>query len=110
VKITDLTITEITDPSRRDQLLATMERERPEFMRTDTRAWVATFQVDGTPRAVAIRIGHDGSVAPDIKQLDTHLRVNEEEFDKDSFISEGEAADVLAAFNVELSKRSSIFS
>lgn len=110
MKITDLTITEITDPTKRDQLLATMQRERPEFMRTDPRACVATFQVDEAPRAVAIRIGHDGNVASDIKQLDTHLRVNEEEFGEDSFISEGEAADVLAAFNVELSKRSSMFS
>jgi len=103
--LTNFSIKEITDTAKRDGLLGYMKRDRPDFVQTDERVWMASFKVDGLQRVAAIRAGHASDVAEDIQQLDIHLRVNEEEFDNDKFIPEASAADILALISKEVEKR-----
>lgn len=105
MQLADFSIKEITDVAKRDELNGHLKRERPGFVQTDKRVWMAAFKVDGLQRVAAIRVGHANDVAGDIIQLDIQLRVNEEEFDNDSFIPEASAADILALVSKEVEKR-----
>ena len=105
MKLTDFSIKEITETAKRDELVAAMRRERPSFVQTDERVWMASFKIDGLQRVAAIRAGHEGNVADDILQLDMSLRVNEEEFDNDKFIPESNAWDILDLISPEVTKR-----
>lgn len=105
MNLTEFSIKEITDAAQRDELNGYMKRDRPGFVQTDERVWMAAFKIDGVQRVAAIRVGHDGDVAEDITQQDIHLRVNEEEFDNDSLIPEASAADILALVSKEVEKR-----
>ena len=105
MKLTDFSIKEITDAAQRDELSGYMKRDRPGFVQTDERVWMAAFKIDGVQRVAAIRVGHDGDVAEDIIQQDIHLRINEEEFDNDVLIPEASAADILALISPEVEKR-----
>lgn len=105
MQLTDFSITEVVDPKKRNELNGYLFRERPAFIQTDPRVWLASFKIDGEQRVVAVRIGHAQDVAADIIQLDIQLRVNEEEFDNDSFIPEASAAGILALVSKEIGKR-----
>ena len=105
MKLTDFSIAEVTDATKRDELNNYLKRDRPGFVQTDARVWMAAFKIDGGQRVAAIRAGHANDVASDIIQLDMHLRVNEEEFDNDSFIPEASAADILALVSKEVVRR-----
>jgi hypothetical protein len=104
MNLTDFSIIEVSDAAKRDELLGYMKRDRPGWVETKGRVWMAAFKIDGVQRVVAIRAGHASEVAEDIQQLDLHLRVNEEEFDKDKFIPEASAADILALVSPEVEK------
>jgi hypothetical protein len=105
MKLTDFSIIEVTDSAKRDELLGYMKRDRPGWVETKGRVWMAAFKIDGVQRVAAIRVGHDGDVADDMVQQDIHLRVNEEEFDNDTFIPEAAAGDILALVGAEVKKR-----
>jgi hypothetical protein len=101
----DFFIKEVTDTAQRDELNGYMKRDRPEFVQTDERVWMAAFKIDGVQRVAAIRVGHDHNVADDMIQQDIHLRVNEVEFDNDEFIPEASAAEILALVSKEVEKQ-----
>ena len=105
MNLTDFSIIEVTDAAKRDELLGYMKRDRPGWVESNGRVWMAAFKIDGVQRVAAIRAGHANDVAGDIQQLDLHLRVNEEEFDNDKFIPEASAADILALVSKEVEKR-----
>ena len=105
MQLTDFFIKEVTDTAKRDELNDHLKRERPQFVQTDERVWMAVFKIDGLQRVAAIRVGHANEVAADIIQLDIQLRVNEQEFDNDSFIPEASAADILVLVSKEVEKR-----
>ena len=64
----------------------------PEFISSDD-LWLASFEIDGVKREAGIRRGRRVDVADDMEQIDVQLRVGEEEFDADSFISESDVAE-----------------
>ncbi len=105
MQLTDFSIKEITDTAKRDEIVGYMKRDRPKFVQTDERVWMASFKIDGLQRVASIRAGHDHDVNPSIIQLDMHLRVNEAEFDTDNFIPEAEAGEILALVSPEVEKR-----
>lgn len=105
MNLTEFSIKEITDKAKHDALLASMKRDRPKFVETQGRVWMASFKINGLQRVVAIRAGHDHDVDPSLLQLDLHLRVNEDEFDTDNFIPEAEAGSILALVSPEVEKQ-----
>jgi hypothetical protein len=100
MQLTDFSIKEVVA-----EITESMRRERGDFVHTDPRVWLAAFKIDGEQRVAVIRFGHWQDVAPEIPQLDIQLRINEEEFEQDSFIPEATAADILVLITPEVVKR-----
>jgi len=105
MQLTDFSIKEIADTTKRDELSGYMKRDRPDFVQTDERVWMETFRIDGVHRVAAVRAGHSKDIAEHIQQLDIHLRVNEEECDNDSFIPEATVSEILPMVSAEVEKR-----
>jgi hypothetical protein len=84
--------------------LAKKEWANKEFIPSND-YWVAAFEADGEKRYAGICRGRRVDVAEGTYQLDFQLRVNEEEFDADTFIPETKAAEILKAFSEVIMKR-----
>jgi hypothetical protein len=93
MKITNFSARKLDD-SNGELSLAKQKWQTNDFIMTDD-LWVATFEIDGLKRYAGIRRGRRADVAPGTNQVDIFLRVNEEEFDADKFISEADAADII---------------
>lgn len=100
VDLTKFTVRKLT--SDEGQLAKTLWASG-EFVPTDE-YWLAEFEVDGTKRQAGIRRGRRHDVAKDMDQIDVQLRVNEDEFDRDTFIPEAQVADIVKAVGEEFEK------
>ena len=91
------------DNTRGELDLAKKALANSEFIPSDD-YWVAAFEIDGEKRYAGICRGRRVDVADDITQFDFQLRVNEEEFDADTFMPEAQAAAILKAASEEFIK------
>lgn len=83
--------------------LAKKEWANKDFIPTDD-YWACGFEIDGVKRYAGVCRGRRVDVADDTDQLDFQLRVNDEEYDADTFIPESEAAVILKAVSEEFIK------
>jgi hypothetical protein len=83
--------------------LAKKKFASPEFISTNE-VWLASFEVDGVKREAGIRRGRRVDVAEDMDMIDVQLRVNEQEFDADTFIPESQVAEITKAVYAEFLK------
>jgi hypothetical protein len=75
-----------------------------EFLPTDE-YWLADFEIDGMKRQAGIRWGRRADVAPDMRQFNVQLRVNQEELDEDiPLIAEAQVADIVKVVSQEFEK------
>ena len=75
-----------------------------EFISSDD-LWLATFEMNGETHHAGIRLGRRVDVAEDINQIDIQLRVREEAFDADDFITEWEVANITRSVYDEFAKQ-----
>lgn len=101
--LSNFAVQEIADVKQRDELNGKLASE--EFVQTDPRAWIASFDVDGVAYHAGVRLGHRKDVADDLTQYDIQLRIRDDQFDNDSFIPEATAADILRLVDAEIQKR-----
>jgi hypothetical protein len=105
MKLTNFSLGEITDTAKRDELNSIMKREDGAFVPTSVRVWMASFEAEGIPRHAAIRLGRRPDIADDLKGYQAQLRVEESEFDADTFIPEATVADIVKLVGEEFEKR-----
>jgi hypothetical protein len=105
MNLTNFRLVEITEPSKRDELNAVMKREDGAFAQTSANVWIASFEADGIPRHEAIRLGRRPDTADDLKGYQVQLRVEEAEFEADTFIPEATVADIVKLVGDEFEKR-----
>jgi hypothetical protein len=84
--LTNFTLHEITDAKLRDELNGKLAID-DEFTQTKPNVWIADFEADGVRYQAGIRVGHRHDVAPDIEQSDVQLRIRDDDFDNDAFLS-----------------------
>ena len=86
MELRDFKLYEITDANVRAGLIKKLDTDG-EFVQTKPNVWLAEFEVDGTKYEAAIRVGRGHDAAGDNEQADIQLRVRDEDFDEDAFLS-----------------------
>jgi hypothetical protein len=84
--LTNFKLHEITDAKLRDELNGKLAIDN-EFTQSKPNVWIADFEADGVRYQAGIRLGHRHDVASDIEQFDVQLRIRDEDFDSDTFLS-----------------------
>jgi hypothetical protein len=86
MELKNFNLHEITDTKLRDELNGKLAIDK-EFTQTKPNVWIADFEAEGVRYQAGIRLGHRHDVAPAIEQADIQLRVRDEDFDNDTFLS-----------------------
>jgi hypothetical protein len=102
MELRNFRLDEITDANLRTQLNSKLADG--EFVPTSPRVWIADFVADGVRYQAAIRLGHRAEIASDIEQVDVQLRIRDEDFDADTFLSMWKIAQVTKAVGDEFQK------
>ncbi|HWY57934.1 MAG TPA: hypothetical protein VNZ03_25955 [Terriglobales bacterium] len=104
MELTNFKIYEITDANLRAEFNKKLDIDK-EFVQTKPNVWLAEFEADGTKYEAGIRLGHRHDVAPDVEQADTQLRVREQDFDNDTFLSVWKIQEITKLVGEEFKKR-----
>jgi hypothetical protein len=102
MKIKNFTVKKL-DNTKGELDLARKKWADSEFIPSDE-YWLATFEMDGEKHHAGIRRGRRVDVANDIVQFNVQLNVREDAFGADTFLSEGEVADITKAVSDEFLK------
>jgi hypothetical protein len=104
ITLSDFRLDEITDANLRAQLQEKLAID-DEFVPTTPRVWIADFKAGGVRYQARIPMGHRNDVASDIVQADVQLRIRDEDFDNDTFLSVSKIRDISKLVGDEFEKR-----
>jgi hypothetical protein len=102
--LSDFRLDEITDANLRAQLQEKLATD-DEFVPTTPRVWIADFKADSVRYQAGIQVGHRHGVDSDTVQADVQLRIRNEDFDNDTFLSVSKIRDISKLVGDEFEKR-----